>query len=119
MLSDDDLIDIIAETLARRESPADWRSARRESGGSRPAWKAEAAEPPDRAGQWGFHARRVFNAPWTSLPMKRPFLSEYMVRQMVGKQSQKQIRIPKSAILSPLAEEWLVSRGVSVVREGN
>jgi hypothetical protein len=105
MFSEDDLIDIIVEAVARRASPVDWRAAPRPASPITP-----------RQGKWGFHVQKPFNAPWTSLPMKRPFVSEHMARQLA--KDKKEIRLPKGAILSPLAEEWLVLHGVSVRREG-
>ncbi|HRY29286.1 MAG TPA: hypothetical protein P5079_04525 [Elusimicrobiota bacterium] len=100
MLTEDDLIDIIADALARRLGPAEWRDGRSVS--------------PSRQGKWGFHVQKPFNRPWTALPMKRPFITEYMARQMAG--PGREIRIPRSAILSPLAEDWLMAHGVAVVR---
>lgn len=107
-LSEDDLIDIIVDALSKKKAPPDdWRSA------GRPGQGGERS-----VGKWGFHVQKPFNASWTSMPMKRPFVSEHMAKQLADKEkAQKRIRIPKAAILSPLAEEWLQSRGVSVVRE--
>jgi hypothetical protein len=105
-LSDDDLVDLIVESLAHKRPPADWRSAGRQTAAER------------SAGKWGFHVRNPVNPSWTSLPMRRPFVSEHMARQLAEKEkAQKRIRVPKAAILSPLAEDWLQSRGIAVVRE--
>ena len=46
----------------------------------------------------------------------RPFLSEYEIRKRLTAQS-RQLTIPKNAILSPLAEEWLCLKGIKVIRE--
>jgi hypothetical protein len=114
VLSEDDLVDILSEALARRKHPHDWRAG---SDCCEDCAGRKENPAPKRTGKWGFHVRNPFNAPWTSLPIKRPFLSEYTVKQMVKRENSRELRIPASAILSPLAEEWLASHGIAVRRE--
>lgn len=106
MWTDDDLIDIIVESLTQRNQPTDWRLAK----------GPMASSGGHREGKWGFHVQTPYNPSWTSLPMKRPFISDFMVRHMVSK-DKKEIRIPKNAIVSPLAEEWLTLNGIKIKRE--
>lgn len=46
----------------------------------------------------------------------RVFLSEYEIKRMLTPLSQH-LTIPKEAILSPLAVDWLTLKGIKVVRE--
>ena len=45
----------------------------------------------------------------------RVFLSEYEIKRRIG--PEKVLRVPRNAILSPLALDWLPLSGVRVVRE--
>ncbi|OGR86771.1 MAG: hypothetical protein A3A86_01780 [Elusimicrobia bacterium RIFCSPLOWO2_01_FULL_60_11] len=45
----------------------------------------------------------------------RLFLSEYEIKRMIT--PDKILRVPGNAILSPLALDWLLLKGVQVVRE--
>ncbi len=45
----------------------------------------------------------------------RLFLSEYDVRRRLN--GGKTLKIPRGAIVSPLAQEWLALKGVAVVEE--
>ncbi len=47
---------------------------------------------------------------------RRVFLSEYEVKKLLTPQAQ-QLKIPRDAILSPLAEDWLVLKGIRIIRE--
>ena len=49
-------------------------------------------------------------------PKKKVFLSEYEIKRMLTPLSQH-LKIPKEAILSPLAVDWLTLKGIKVVRE--
>ena len=49
-------------------------------------------------------------------PKRKVFLSEYEIKRMLTPQSQH-LTIPKEAILSPLAVDWLTLKGIKVVRE--
>lgn len=70
----------------------------------------------ERKGKWGFHVREPVNRPYQSLAAKRVFLSEYEIKSIL-KNGQKKIALPKSAIVSPLAQEWLQSKGIDIVFE--
>lgn len=45
----------------------------------------------------------------------RLFLSEYEIKRMIS--PEKILRVPVNAILSPLAVDWLLLKGVQVIRE--
>ena len=49
-------------------------------------------------------------------PRGRPFLSEYDIKRLLTGGSQE-LRIPRDAIVSPLALDWLTLRGIKVVPE--
>lgn len=100
MLSEDDLAEIVYDALKSSDS---------RTGNLRAAMN----EPPARKGKWGFHAREPYNRPYTSLPVRRIFLSEYDIKQRLAP-GQKQLRVPRGAIISPLAEEWLTEKGIRV-----
>lgn len=67
------------------------------------------------AAKFGFFARTEFNPPYTSLRAKRQFISEYEIKKMLGP-GQKVLRAKKTAILSPLAMEWLEEKGIVIER---
>ncbi len=46
---------------------------------------------------------------------RRIFLSEYDIKKMLTPQSQL-LKIPDEAILSPLASDWLILKGIKVIR---
>jgi hypothetical protein len=46
----------------------------------------------------------------------RVFLSEYEIKRMLTP-GVSELKIPKDSILSPLASDWLVLRGIKVVRQ--
>ncbi len=50
------------------------------------------------------------------LPKGRPFLSEREIKKRLTPPAQE-LTIPKEAILSPLATDWLVLEGIRVIRE--
>ena len=49
-------------------------------------------------------------------PRGRIFLTEYEIKKRLTPPAER-LTIPKEAIISPLAEEWLALRGVKIVRE--
>ena len=91
MLNKDDLIDII---LARLKA----------AGGQLPA------PPPSQA------ASRAGGLLAQDGPKGRLFLSEYDIRKRLTLES-SELRIPKDAIISPLAVDWLTLRRIRIVRE--
>ena len=46
---------------------------------------------------------------------KRIFLSEYEIKRMIG--TGKLLKVPVRAIVSPLAEDWLILKKIQVIRE--
>ena len=50
------------------------------------------------------------------LPKGRLFLSEHEIKKRLTPQAQ-QLTIPKEAILSPLAVDWLILRAIKVMRQ--
>ena len=50
------------------------------------------------------------------LPRGRLFLSEHEIKKRLTPQGQH-LKIPLDAILSPLACDWLVLKGIKIVRE--
>ncbi|MDD5629138.1 MAG: hypothetical protein PHU21_08735 [Elusimicrobia bacterium] len=94
MLTRDDIIDIILERLSREP---------RASAAGRPGGSARARPPADRCGL-GEEIRG------------RRFLSEYDIKKQLTVNSQE-LRIPRDAILSPLAVDWLALGRVKIIRE--
>ncbi len=100
MISADDIADIILGALREgRTGPLNYRKA--------------LSKAPERQGLWGFHAAQAFNKSYTSLPAKRIFLSEYDVKKLM-KPGDKKLKVPKTSILSPLVQEWLETKGVTL-----
>lgn len=94
-----DITDAFLRALAPAGAPA-----------SRPAAaRPPAAEPKARPA--------APSSPWPSAPSGkgRVFLSEYHVRKALTPGS-RDLTIPKDAIVSPLALEWLALQGVRIVR---
>lgn len=54
--------------------------------------------------------------PDSMLPKGRIFLSEHEIKKRLTGSAQH-LTIPKEAIISPLALDWLVLRGVKIIRE--
>lgn len=61
----------------------------------------------------GGYKENVFAPP---SPRGRPFLSEYDIKKRLTPNS-KRLTIPRDAILSPLAQDWLVLQGIQIVKE--
>lgn len=49
-------------------------------------------------------------------PQGRIFLAEHEIKKMLTPGS-RQLTIPRDAILSPLACDWLVLQGIKIIRE--
>ena len=105
MVTAEDIAELIWEALGRAERPPAWAP---------PPARSDESEVPK--GKWGFLANAPYNRPYTSLRSKRVFLSEHEVRRRLA-DGRKELRIPKSAIVSPLAQEWLEAKGVRVIEE--
>ena len=102
MISQDDLVEFIHETL--KDSPGNEKNFRK-----------KINEDPAKKGTWGFTLKKPYNKPYTSLPANKIFLSEYDLKQLLG--ADKILKVSKSAILSPLAEEWLNEKRIKIIRE--
>jgi len=63
----------------------------------------------------GFFASGRFNQPFTTLKNKRPFISEYDLKQMLVNNPTLTVKIPRNAVISPLALEIIESRGIKVI----
>ena len=99
MISPDDIAEIVLEAVKECSTQA-----------------LRRVSEPERKGKWGFHVREPYNKPYTSFAAKRIFLSEYEVKRLLSG-GLKTLRIPKSAILSPLALEWMEGKNIEIVRE--
>ena len=75
------------------------------------AKKEEGAYLPKK----GFFASATYNAPFTSLKNTRPFISEYDLRCMLKDNPTMTVRIPRNAIISPLALEIIETRGIKII----
>lgn len=101
MVSPDDVVEIILDAL-KKNSPG------------KENFRKQLEKESNRKGRWGLTMREPYNKPYTSLPAKKIFLSEYEIKQML-KDGKKELRIPSSAIISPLALEWLSQKGIKIV----
>ncbi|MBI5624551.1 MAG: hypothetical protein HY924_12300 [Elusimicrobia bacterium] len=106
MLTRDDLVDIILESLASGSQVLGGSSSSFLGGGLASRSQAPHGLPP--APPSGARPHPTGAA--------RLFLSEYDVKRRLTPHSQ-QLKIPKDAILSPLALDWLVLRGICIVKE--
>ena len=70
MVSDDDLVEIILETIKSSRTP-------------NPDFRKFLDQTPVRKGKWGFHVAPLFNKPYTSLPARKIFLSEYEIKLLL------------------------------------
>jgi len=86
MFKRDDLIDLILSRLKAGPGPG-------------PAGDAHKESP----------------SPYEMLPKGRIFLTEYEIKKRLTG-SELHLTIPKDAIISPLAADWLVLNGIKVVR---
>ena len=98
MITEDDVIDVFFETV-RGGAPA-------------PACRND---PEPRSGKWGFHVERPFTPPFTPLPAGRVFLSETEIKKQL--KGAGTFQIPRNAILSPLARDWLDGKGIKITYE--
>ena len=135
MVTEEDVAEIVLETLKTvlKEESASPPILKEESpkGGecfasfasppiSRPRnFRKQIDEQVPRTGKWGFHVRELYNAPYTSLPAKRIFLSEYEIKLICARQKldPKILKVPREAIVSPLAQDWLAMKGIKVTQE--
>lgn len=60
--------------------------------------------------------RTAEKKPASTGPKGRLFLSEYDIKKRLTADGTR-LTIPKDAIVSPLAQDWLTLRGIAVVRE--
>jgi len=93
MLKEDDIIEILSEFLVNKKE--------------------------EKLGQKyysGFYLKEKFIKSWTSLPKGRPLLTEYELKQLI-KNGEKEIRIQKNTIISPLAYEIIQEKGIKIIRE--
>ena len=97
MISAEDIVDLVWESLKE----------------NRPGHKAEGV--PGHPGRRGLMIREPYNRPYTSLPTGRVFFSEYDIKRMI--QGDQVLRLPRGAIVSPLAQEWLTLKRVRIIRE--
>lgn len=102
MVSPNDIVEFVLDVIREQKS-------------GEKDFRKQLENPPTKKGRWGTVASQPFNKPYTSLPAKKIFLSEYEVKQLL-KKSPKELHIPESAIVSPLAQEWLEQKGVKIVR---
>lgn len=100
MVSADDIVDIVLQAL--KEEPPAPRNFR----------KILELEP-KKQGKWGGFSRGDYNRPYTSLPAKKIFLSDYDIRKLF-KPGDTVLKVPRAAIISPLAQEWLESRKIRI-----
>lgn len=97
----DDLVEILYDGL---------------SASSTTAKDFKAAPEPERQGKWGFHVGTPYNRPFTTLRAGRLFLSEHDIRRML-KDGRRTLHVPRRAIVSPLAQEWLTEKGIAILYE--
>ena len=100
-MTEEDLVDTIYGSLRERGTGA----------GS----ERNPEKDPRRQGKWGPALREPYNAPYTSLPAKRIFLSEFEIKQMIC--GDRTLKLPRRAILSPLAQDWLTLKGIQIIEE--
>jgi hypothetical protein len=77
--------------------------------------KAEIQAAP-KADSSAISAPQGKSYPYTMLPKGRIFLSEYEIKKRLTV-SGEHLTIPREAIISPLAVDWLVLKGIKIVRE--
>jgi len=66
----------------------------------------------------GFFTQKKYIESYSSLPKGRKLITEYDIKQILKQNPNiKEIKIPKDAILSPLAEDFVFARNIRIVRE--
>lgn len=66
----------------------------------------------------GFFTEKKYIESYSSLPKGKKLITEYDVKQMLKQNpGLKEITISKDSILGPLAEDFLASRGIKVIKE--
>ena len=101
MLTRDDLIDLIMEGLRLAASPVPAPG---------PVSAGTQSSNPWPVGQGRFAKEETVRT------RGRLFLSEYDIKKRLAPSAQL-LTIPKDAIISPLATDWLVLKGVKIVRQ--
>ncbi|MFN3966209.1 MAG: hypothetical protein ACK4JE_00720 [Endomicrobiia bacterium] len=95
MLKEEDIVDIISDILLMQK---------------------DKKEEPKSKYYTGFFLKEKFIKSWTSLPKGRPLLTEYELKQLI-KRGEKEIKINKNTIISPLAQEIIQEKGIKIIRE--
>jgi hypothetical protein len=70
----------------------------------------------DASGAPGSAPSKERSIPNSMLPKGRIFLSEYEIKKRLTG-SGEHLTIPQDAIISPLASDWLVLKGIKITRE--
>ncbi|MBI3012044.1 MAG: hypothetical protein HYY63_00280 [Elusimicrobia bacterium] len=99
---EDDIVEMLLEELRPAPGTRDFRN--------------ELEKEVPRTGQWGFFLKDPFNRGKTNLPARRLFFSEYEIKKLLSGGKKKCV-LPSSAIVSPLAEEWIQEKGIQIVFE--
>ncbi|OGR80764.1 MAG: hypothetical protein A3I11_07805 [Elusimicrobia bacterium RIFCSPLOWO2_02_FULL_39_32] len=105
MIDLEEIAEVVWETLKSFENQKDPRRL--------------LVEDPRMKGKWGFHIRIPSNPSFTSLPLKRIFFSEYQIKKLLqeGGGGLKKLKLPKNALISPLAEDWLMEKRIEIIKE--
>lgn len=100
--------------MYKREDLVDWVMERLAARNGTPGAAAAPAAPAPGPGPKG--AEKALPAAAGTPRAGRIFLSEHDIRRRLTGGG-KELRIPRGAIISPLAQDWLVLAGVRVVEE--
>lgn len=110
MLTRDDLIDIVVSHLVGEPGKGAPQPKAAEPGGSR------AAEDPKKPAERRNGRYVVKSGLPPPGPIGKLFLSEYDLKKRLTPGTAR-LTIPKGAIVSPLAQDWLTLKGIEVVQE--
>ena len=114
MVSSEDIVEIALAALKEGgQTPLASDPNKENKSGEGPACQ-NVRRDPERKGKWGLILRQSYNKPYTSLPPGRVFITEHDAKQRGLRE--KTFSLPRAAILSPLAEEWLNAKGIKIVR---
>lgn len=99
MISGDDIVDVISRLLEEKKS-------------------FSRQEHQEKSTRYGFFTRpeQPYISGYTTLPRRREFFSEYDLRQCL-KRGEKVIRLSRTTIISPLAQEIIEEKGIKIIRE--
>ncbi|MCS7151044.1 MAG: hypothetical protein NZ928_01490 [Endomicrobia bacterium] len=65
----------------------------------------------------GFYTQKKYIESYTTLPKGKKLITEYDIKQLLRQNpSLKEIVVEKDSILSPLAEDFLSSHGIRIIR---